>query len=254
MKANRIKKSKRTLSILKTLRNISILTLIFGGAIVVYLVIHNSPVKSVFPVRNVDFSGNRHLTDDELRALTGIHRHDSLLTLSNDRISRQMLKSPWIRSVSIRKDLPDTLSITIKESEPFALLEMNEHLFLVDEKGTLLEELRGGSVPFLPVITADPYREKDGFSEALSLAKTMNEKGFSSDRDHIEIVAHKPHELTVTIDGLVVKIGAGGYEEKLERLVQIEEDIKQMAMPVDYIDLRFAGRAIVKPASEKVTK
>jgi cell division septal protein FtsQ len=131
---------------------------------------------------------------------------------------------------------------------------MNEHLFLVDEKGTLLEELRDGSVPFLPVITGDPYREKDGFSEALALAKTMNEKGFSSERDHIEIVAHKPHEVTVTIDGLVVKMGAGGYEEKLGRFLQIEEDINQMAMPVDYIDLRFAGRAIVKPAADKVIK
>jgi cell division protein FtsQ len=254
MKANRTKKSSRRLNILNTLRNITVLILIFGVAIVVYLVVHYSPVKSVFPVRNIDFSGNRHLTDDELKTLTGVRREESLLTLSNDRIGRQMLKSPWIKSVNIRKDLPDTLAITIKESEPFALLEMNEHLFLVDEKGTLLEELRDGSVPFLPVITGDPYREKDGFSEALDLAKTMNEKGFSSERDHIEIVAHKPHEVTVTIDGLVVKMGAGGYEEKLGRLLQIEEDINQMAMPVDYIDLRFAGRAIVKPAADKVIK
>ena len=254
MKANRIKKSSRRLNILSTLRNVAVLILIFGGATIIYLVVHHNPVKSVFPVEHIDFSGNRRLTDDELKTLTGIRREESLLTLSNDRISRQMLKSPWIKSVNIRKDLPDTLAITIKESEPFALLEMNEHLFLVDEKGTLLEELRDGSVPFLPVITGDPYREKDGFSEALNLAKTMNEKGFSSERDQIEIIAHKPHELTVTIDGLVVKMGAGGYEEKLGRLLQIEEDIKQMAMPVDYIDLRFAGRAIVKPAADKVIK
>jgi cell division protein FtsQ len=254
MKANRTKKSSRRLNILSTLRNVAVLILIFGGAIIVYMVVHYSPVKSVFPVKNIDFSGNRHLTDDELKALTGIRRGESLLTLSNYTVGRQMLKSPWVKSVNIRKDLPDTLAITIKESEPFALLEMNEHLFLVDEKGTLLEELRGGSVPFLPVITVDPYREKDGFSEALNLAKTMNEKGFSSGRDHIEIVAHKAHELTARIDGLVVKMGAGGYEEKLGRLLQIEEDIKQMAMPVDYIDLRFAGRAIVKPAADKVIK
>ena len=52
----------------------------------------------------------------------------------------------------MRKQFPDTLSLVIKESEPFALLDMKGHLFLVDEKGNLLEELRDDSIPFLPVI------------------------------------------------------------------------------------------------------
>ena len=176
------------------------------------------------------------------------------MTLSNEQVGRQMLRSPWVRSVNIRKGLPDTLSIAIKEAEPFALLEMNEHLFLVDEKGKLLEELRDGSVPFLPVITGDPFKEKEGFSEAMNLAKTLNEKGFLSERDHIEILALKPHELAVIIDGLVVKVGPGRYEEKLARLLKLEEDIKHMEIRVDYIDLRFAGRAIVKPAADKVIR
>jgi cell division protein FtsQ len=254
VKANRIKKTGARLNLLSIVRNITVLILIFFSAIIVYLVIYYNPVKSMFPLMRVVFSGNRHLTDDELKSLTGIRSEESLMTLSNEQVGRQMLRSPWVRSVNIRKGLPNTLSIAIKEAEPFALLEMKEHLFLVDEKGKLLEELRDGSVPFLPVITGDPYKEKEGFSEALSLAKTMNEKGFLSERDHIEILAHKPHELAVTIDGLVVKIGSGRYEEKLARLLKLEEDIKHMEIRVDYIDLRFAGRAIVKPAADKVIR
>jgi len=53
------------------------------------------------------------------------------------------------------------------------------------------------------------------------------------------------------VDGTHVKIGAGGYEEKLERLIRLEEDIKNMALPVDYIDLRFEHKAIVKPLTGK---
>ena len=48
-----------------------------------------------------------------------------------------------------------------------------------------------------------------------------------------------------------MKIGAGGYEEKLDKLLYLEEDIKRLGIPVDYIDLRFAGKAIVKPATDK---
>ena len=51
-----------------------------------------------------------------------------------------------------------------------------------------------------------------------------------------------------------VKVGVGGYEEKIERLIKLEKDIKAMGVPIDYIDLRFERKAIVKPMIEKMLK
>jgi cell division protein FtsQ len=194
------------------------------------------------------------MTDDELRAFAGVRLNESLLAVSGKGVSKQLLKSPWVRAVSLRREFPDTISITIEETEPFALLDKDGHLFLIDEQGKLLEELKDNSVPFLPVIAGDPFKEKEGFSEALNLVKLMNTKGFSSERDRIEVIAHKPHELSVRVDETVVKIGTGGYEEKIERLSQLEEEIKKMGVSVDYIDLRFADKAIVKPVRDRVIK
>jgi cell division protein FtsQ len=177
-----------------------------------------------------------------------------LLAVSGKGVSKQLLKSPWVRAVSLRREFPDTISITIEETEPFALLDKDGHLFLIDEHGKLLEELKDDSVPFLPVIAGDPFKEKEGFSEALNLVKLMNSKGFSSERDRIEVIAHKPHELSVRVDETVVKIGTGGYEEKIERLSQLEEEIKKLGVSVDYIDLRFADKAIVKPVRDRAIK
>lgn len=202
-------------------------------------------------VNHIIFIGNKHLTDDELMAFTGIHKNESLVTISNKKVSQGLLKSPWIRSVSVRKEFPDTLSIVIEEAVPFALLDMNGHLFLVDENGKLLEELKDNAIPFLPIITGDPFKESKGFLEALHLAKLMNDKGFSLEKNHIEIIACKPQELTVTIDGTVVKVGSGEYEEKLKRLFELEDEIKRK-ISVDYIDLRFANRVIVKPIKEVI--
>jgi cell division protein FtsQ len=206
------------------------------------------------PIKHVVFTGNKHLTDDELMVLVGVHLNDSLITVSNKKVSQRLLKSPWIRSINVRKQFPDTLSMVIDEAVPFALLDMNSHLFLMDEKGKLLEELKGDSIPFLPVITGDPFRESEGFSEALNLVRLMNGNGFSSERDHIDIIARKPHELTVTVDGTVVKMGSGRFEEKLERLIELEDEIKDKGIPVDYIDLRFVGKAIVKPITNEVVR
>jgi hypothetical protein len=104
------------------------------------------------------------------------------------------------------------------------------------------------------VITGDPFKEKQGFSAALNLVGLMNHKGFLSEGDNIWIVAHNAEELSVTIDDLVVKIGAGGYEKKLDRLARLEKEIKKMGASLDYIDLRFSNRAIVKPVTDKMVK
>ncbi len=252
MKANKLRRVGKKINIFGIFRNVAVFIVIFAIAIFIYIYLR--PIRSVLPIKHVVFTGNKHLTDDELKVLTGVNANDSLITISNKKVSLRLLKSPWIKSISVRKQFPGTLSLVIEEAVSFALLDMNSHLFLIDEKGKLLEELKGDSIPFLPVITGDPFREKEEFSEALNLARLMNDKGFSPGRDHIDIFARKPHELTVTIDGTVVKMGSGMLEEKLKRLIELEDEIKNRGIPVDYIDLRFAGKAIVKPITNKVVK
>jgi cell division protein FtsQ len=252
MKANRLKRADRRINIPNKFQVITLFMFIFAISIVAY--IYSRPMISILPVKHIAFIGNRHLTDDELIALARVHVGESLITISNRKVSQRLLKSPWIRSVSVRKEFPARLSVVIEESVPFALLDMNGHLFLVDEKGEFLEELKDDSIPFLPVIAGDPFKEREGFSEAIKLAKLMNDRGFLSETDHIEIMIRKPHELALTIDGTVVKMGAGRYEEKLERLINLEDEIKSRGIFVDYIDLRFANKAIVKPMTNKAAK
>jgi len=246
----RAKKRVNKRSVFRNFVVLFLLILILIGAAYSYVTLDMR--KFLSPINHIIFIGNKHLTDDELFAFTGIHKNESLITISNKKVIQGLLKSPWIRSVSVRKEFPDTLSIAIEEAVPFALLDMNGHFFLVDENGKLLEELKDNAIPFLPIITGDPFKEGKGFSEALHLAKLMNDKGFSSESNHIEIIANKPQELTVTIDGTVVKVGSGEYEEKLKRLFELEDEIKKRKIPVDYIDLRFANRVIVKPIREVI--
>jgi cell division protein FtsQ len=254
MKGNKIKRKGKRIKLFGSYRNVAVIICIFAVAIITYIYFFSHPIKPLFPIKHIAFTGNRHLTDDELRTLAGVRLNESLLMISGKQIGRQLFRSPWVRSVSLMRELPDTLAITIKEAEPFALLDKNGHLFLIDEKGNLLEELKGDAVPFLPVIIGDPFKEKEGFSQALNLVSLMNHKGLLSERDNIGIMAHNANELSVTIDDILVKIGAGGYEEKLDRLSQLEENIKRMGISVDYIDLRFLNKAIVKPITDRVDK
>lgn len=209
-------------------------------------------VNTAFRVREVVITGNEHLADEEVKSMAGIGRNANLLKVSSRGISSKMMESPWIRAAAVRKEFPGTLLINIRESEPFALLDVKGKLFIVDDRGTMLENLKDIAVPFLPVISSNPYREREAFREAIEFAKAIKKTGLLSRKDHIEIISHKPQEMSVNLDGIVVKVGEGEYEDKLARLMNIEEEIKSRNISVDYIDLRFANRVLVSPVNEVI--
>lgn len=206
----------------------------------------------LFPVNDVVFHGNTHLSDVDLKAMMGINKNEGLMRVSTKAISEKLLNSPWIKNISVRKDLPHRISIQVYETSPFAILETKGRAYLIDEKGRMLEELKG-AVPFLPVVIADPYKDHNIFMEAVNLAKVLKDKKIATERNRVEIVADKtPESISIVIDNVVVKIGQGDYERKLSRFFELEDEIKKRSIAVDYVDLRFANRVVVKPINEVV--
>ncbi len=227
------------------------LALLVAAGIIVSVLVYQASARA-FPVSEVVFYGNTHLSEGELRAMAGISKNEGLFAVSSKRVSARFLKSPWITNVCIRKDFPHRVLIKIQEASPFAILEMKGRSFLIDEKGKMLEEMKD-TVPFLPVITSDPFKNRDNFLEALNLAKAVKEEKIATERSRVEIVADKgPENISMVMDNLVIKMGQGDYERKLRRLLALEDEIRKRAIAVDYVDLRFANRVVVKPISEVV--
>lgn len=211
--------------------------------------------KDILSIRKVVFIGNKHISESELRTLSGFSSKTSgtMTNISARSIKANLMKSPWIRNVSIRRELPDVLKIRVHETEPLAILEMRGRPFLIDGSGRLLEELRGVTVPFLPVILSDPFKNRESFTEAIKLAMVLKERNVAKERGRVEIIANRDKEsISVVIDGLVIKVGYGEYGKKFERLFELEDEIKRRAMAVEYIDLRFSDNVIVKPVKEIV--
>jgi cell division septal protein FtsQ len=140
----------------------------------------------------------------------------------------------------------------VKEAEPFALIDVKGRLFIVDDRGKMLQELKESPIPFLPIISGNPFKKRENIHEALHLVKAIKEKGLLYEKEHIEITADDLSEMALNMDGMVVKIGTGDYDNKLYRLGELEAEISKRNLHVDYIDLRFANRAIVKPVHEVI--
>lgn len=249
----RIKKKKSRLSISKIILKSVIFACLFSLIVSVYLIIGKDLELNLFVLKQVVFIGNKHLTDQELIEMANIKKGVNLMPISIKEICKNLMKSPWVKKVSVRKELPDRLTIVIKEAEPFALLDMKGRFFIIDEQGKLLEEIQGNSVPFLPVISSDPFKNREVFLESLELVKALQKEGLMNSRESMVVLADKLSELSVVIDGIYVKIGPYDYQEKLQKFAKLEDFIKSEGMNVEYIDLRFKKRAYVKPLNSGIS-
>lgn len=219
---------------------LSIAILILGIAFAVNLSAHN------LNVNDIQVSGNYHLSKADVIKTLNINRETSLLTLQLNIVDARLRSNPWIKEVSLRKQMPDTLMVRIKEAAPKALLYLKGSAFLVEEEGNMLEEVMNESTAFLPVIRSESAENnKKGIMEALQLIDALNKKGILSSRESVEIMLNS-YGPDMVVDGAVIKVGYGNYMEKLARWEELEPEVSKLGQ-TSYIDLRFRDRVIVKP-------
>jgi cell division protein FtsQ len=213
-----------------------------------YLLTHGE----AFALQRVVVEGNRHLDRYEVVGLMGLKGGENLVTMDLEDLYERLQDSPWLLSVQLRKDLPGTLIVRVAEAEPHAVLRTPLSWFLMGRDGVLLEEISGPSEHFLPVIEHVRAEGGEAMDAALELAGVLKaELGrFGQGPVVIHGLLQGAEELMVRLGDVDVKVGVGDYEAKLARLLELSDEIRRRAVHIDYIDLRFDNRVVVKVMAE----
>ncbi len=199
-----------------------------------------------FSIKEIIVSGNYHLDRDDIIGSINIKNGDQLLNVQFKDVNEKLGKNPWIKDVSLKKQLPGTLLIDIEEAVPKALLRIKRKLYLIDSEGRILERIKGDSMLFLPVIKDIRPKNEKGISEALKLVDVLMKRDIFADRESVEI-GLETYGLTMKIDGEFIKVGYGKYSEKYDMWIELEPEIRKKSVPIKYVDLRFKDSVIVKP-------
>ncbi len=208
-------------------------------------------IKHNIYIKEIIFIGNQHLSRADLYKILKVNINDPLFGISSTHIYKNLITSPWIKEVRIRKELSGKIIIQISEAIPSAILYKSKKPYFIDSSGVILEEIAEPSFFFLPIIREiDPLNNKNAYREALLLISILKEKKIMSYSGQFEITGKYPDELTIKIENILVKFGAGNYEQKFERLEKVKEEIKNKYNAIDYIDLRFSDQVIVKPLNQ----
>lgn len=200
-----------------------------------------------FAVRNVDVAGAVHVPRAELDRIVRPYLGANLFRLDLEGMRADLRALPWIDTVALEKKLPNTLSISIVERQPAALVSLDGKIRYVDRHGVVFAELSPAvGDPDLPLIA-------DTRSADVGLAVALLENLRTSSPDVYsrisQVAAVPPAGFTLWDRDLrtVVRINGAADAAKWPVLYEIARAERWTAGTIDYADLRFERRIVIKP-------
>jgi len=189
-----------------------------------------------FRVRRVEILGSRYLSGPELVAVMALRPEASLFDPVGP-LEDRVFAVTGVREVAIRRRLPGTLRMTIRESEPVALVEREGRLALMDERGWVLPFDPTRAPPDLPVAPAD-----DAVAGLLARLRDVDPVLFAAvvavSRTRQDVTLETgPHRLVVRADASV---------EELQNMTAVAQDLAARGRTWRVLDGRFAGRVFVR--------
>ena len=167
-------------------------------------------------------------------------------------IERAARLDPWVRAASVKRVLPGTIRVRVIERRPVAVALIAGVAHLVDEEGYVIG-LTGTAADNLPVISGLHGLEGDALAAQLRRGVLMIER--LSVR--APLFGERLAELNVSEPAHVAVQTIGGgprllldpemIERNVNRWLDLGPAISNRAGVLDYVDLRWSQRIVVKP-------
>jgi cell division septal protein FtsQ len=228
------------------------IALFFGIVVVAKRAIGST---TFFRLKNIEVSSAKRLTRDEILALVGVETGQDLARMNLKRMGEQLSQNPWVETVRIHRYFPDRLSISVSEREPLAIVNMG-FIYYLDKKGTVFKVLNQGDKLDYPVVTgfseedmsSNPAGTREALKTTCELLRILREKGAFILADVSEIHYDKGYGFTLfTSSGaLPVKVGSGDFAAKVDRFARIYRELMAQRSSLQYIDLDYNDKIVVK--------
>lgn len=95
---------------------------------------------TVFQVNTIRVEGQVHLTEQEIIDLSGIKLGMNTFSIDDDQVERNIERNRYLSFVCVDKQLPDQVTLQVKERVPAAAIKHFGLLYVMDNRGMVLEE------------------------------------------------------------------------------------------------------------------
>jgi len=204
--------------------------------------------------------GNERLSNGEVLAILGGLRGENLVSTDLDRWRRRLLTSPWVSDAALRRSLPSTVDVAIRERQPIGVGRIAGEMYLVDERGVIIDQYGPQyadlDLPIIDGIGASPSDSgtltDETRAEVAARVIASLKANPNVARRLSQVDVSDPHNAVVILSGdkAAIRLGEGQFLARLESYLQLAEALHERVTDIDYVDLRFDDRIYVRPAGK----
>ncbi len=204
-------------------------------------------------VKEITLELGGRVDPQEVVEIAGLKTGKNLLSLDIATIKSRIEKLPWVEGVRIRRVFPDGLRVSVDERRPFALIHVEDSIFIIDDDGVVFKKAVSEDGVDLPVITgigidAVLHREDGDLTRAMRLLRIIRgDYPYLWDRLS-EIRVEYGHGLRIyTTDGDAdIYIGDRDFEKRLRRYEVLARRLGGVLKDALLVDLDYKDRVIVR--------
>jgi cell division protein FtsQ len=227
----------------------------FGVHVASNTIIRNALYRNGdFTLRKIDVEIQGSVTKAEIVDWSGVRIGQNLMTLNLAEIRRRLANMPYIASVRVERDLPDTLRLIVTERQPVAKIEpsspngnrLAQPVFYIDAQGYMMKPKTGEKLKPLPSIRGISYEfvqegvrtERFEMISALSLLRLADYSALKGELDlNLIQVESKGYLLLRTRSGGFIRFRANMLDQQMQRLQVIFDDARPKGLFIRTVDL-----------------
>ena len=201
--------------------------------------------------------GHERLSTGEVLSLVEGLRGQNILAVKLDEWQTKLLASPWVESATIRRVLPSTVEIAVRERRPMGIGRLNTAMYLIDRGGVIIDEYGPAYADIdLPIIDGLAASPQDGGSLVDAARAEFAARVIAALAARPEIAKRVSqldvgnlHDAVVILDGdpALLRLGESDFVARLQQYIDLSPALHERLAGIDYVDLRFDERLYVRP-------
>lgn len=211
----------------------------------------------LFQVNSIMVEGNTALSDEKVVSLSGISPGDNIFYVNTWGAKKSLRENPFVEKVSVKRTLPDKLTIYITERRSVGYIVTSDGYVQVGEDGRLLaiqQRLSNYNLPVISGVELSALPAIGGFIQDEKLKQALEVLQYCDQtllNNIAELnVGQTYYILAYTNQKVEVRLGGLDHiEQRLKDLNQILTTVVGTQIAVDqilYIDMRYEGQPVIK--------
>ena len=193
-----------------------------------------------FPIEKIKITGSDIYTFSQIEKASKIKLGDNLFVVSEKRVEELLRqKLPYVDSIKIKRELPGTLIINVKDADEFSAYYYKENYYLLSKSGWVLEKT---AEPPQNVFTVYGVSVKCKVGAPVEFEDSSQKETVDKIADFCDKKEIKLNSVNLTSQAVASIKVEERFEVNLGNINNLEEKIKHLASMIEKIPKNESGK------------